>query len=150
MSKSEAYGKRLPSGHADFVLGGGLGAGGFGIHRGFYPVHDIIIYAVFDVRKIILTIEKFALVGVVLGKQQLRAFFAVKPATTIIVMVELDRCDLRRYVLSQSWFAFVQSPRPGIAEPKGGQQMYFGVFRTAVECLDPDQNIVRLGLGVFH
>src|SRR5215475_904570 len=123
MGESKAYGNRLSSGHGDFVLGRRLGAGGFGVHGGFYPVHDVMVYAVFDVGRIILGIEKLALVGLVLGEQQLRTSFAVKPAPAVVVMVELDRCDLRGYILSQSRFALVQSPGPGIAKPKGGHQM---------------------------
>src|SRR5215510_103777 len=138
MGEPEAHAKRLSGGHADLVLGRGLGASGFGVHGGFYSAHDIIVYTVFDVGKIILTIEKPDLVGLVLGKQQLWTVFAVKPATAVVIMVELDRSDLRRYILSQSRFAHVQSPGPCIAKPKGGQQVQFGGFRTAVECLDPD------------
>src|SRR5215468_10980716 len=123
MGEPEAYAKRLSGGHADLVLGRRLRACGFGVHGGFYPVHDIMVYAVFDVGKIIFGIEKLALVGLVLGEQQLRTSFAVKPAPAVVVMVELDRCDLRGYILSQSRFALVQSPGPGIAKPKGGQQM---------------------------
>src|SRR5262245_3975358 len=138
MGEPEAYAKRLSGGHADLVLGRGFGASGFGVHGGFYSAHDIIVYAVFDVGKIILTIEKSALVGLVLGKQQLRTVFAVKPATAVVIVVELDRCDLRRYILSQARFARVQSPGPCIAKPKRRQQMQFGGFTSAVKCLEPD------------
>jgi hypothetical protein len=112
-------------------------------------VHDVIVYAVFNVGRIIFRVEKFALVSFVFREQEFWTAFAVKPTAAVVVVVELDRCDLRKYFLPQPRFAFVQSPAPGVTKPKGRQQMQFGGFRTAVECLNPDQDIVRTALGVF-
>ena len=61
-------------------------------------MHDVIVDAVFDVGRIIFRVEKSALVGFVFREQEFWTAFAVKPAAAVVVVVELDRRDLRRYV----------------------------------------------------
>ena len=72
-----------------------------GIDGGFHTMNDKIVDAVFDIRRVILGIEKFALVGFVIGEQEFRTAFAVKPAGAVVIMVEFDGCDLRSRISPQ-------------------------------------------------
>ena len=43
----------------------------------------------------------------------------------------------------------IPAPAPGISKPEGGQEMQSGRIRSAVGGVDPDQNVLRAGLGIF-
>ena len=74
----------------------GFGAVAIRVDRRLYAVHDIVVDAVLDVRRLVFGIEQPLIVGFVLAEKQIRRPFAVQPARAVVVMVELDRGDFRR------------------------------------------------------
>ena len=114
-----------------------------------YPMNDILIDAVFHVTRVALGVEKLAVVGFVLRKEQFRCSFTVEPTGTVVIMIKLDRRDFRCAVATESWPACIQSPAPGVAKPHGWQKMQFSGVRAAVDCFDADYNVIRCCLGIF-
>ena len=46
--------------------------------------------------------------------------------------------------------AIAPAPRPGVAKPKRRQDVQLRRFRSAIRCTNPDEEIVRIDLGVFE
>ncbi len=42
-----------------------------------------------------------------------------------------------------------QSPTPGVAKPQRGQEMQLGRFRSAIESINGNQDIIGFRLGIF-
>ena len=76
-------------------MGCGLGAGMLGIDRVLSAVNDVVVDAIFDVRRSVLHSEQSAGIGFVLGEEQLRRAFTMKPAIAVIWVIQLDRDDVR-------------------------------------------------------
>ena len=68
----------------------GLRAGVFGIHRFLRAMHDVVVDAVFHVRRAVLDSKQPLGIGFVLREQQLRRTFAMQPAIAGLIMIQFD------------------------------------------------------------
>src|SRR5262249_13473040 len=77
--------------------------------------------------------------------------FTVEPSVAVIRMIKLDRNDtLDRLASTQPRPLRVRTPGTGVTEQSRRQQVKLRGFGAAINCLDPDQDIVRRCLRIFH
>ena len=118
-------------------------------------MYHIVVDAIFDIGSAVLDSKEPAGVGLVLGEQQLRRAFEMKPAITgrslsMQTRVQLDHRVGGRTCLVQVRPRVAASPGPCVTEPHRRQQSKIGCFGPTVRDLDLDQDVLGVGLGIFH
>ena len=59
-----------------------------GIHRSLDAMNNVIVEAVFDVRRAVLGVKEPAVVGFVFREEQLGRALTMEPASAVIMMIE--------------------------------------------------------------
>jgi len=95
--------------HLD-VAGRGFGARLRRIDGVFIAVNDVVVDAVFDVRRVIVGAVKPAIVGFIFRAEYFRRAFTVEPTIAVVVVRQLDGGDLGALVTAQPGPPFVQAP----------------------------------------
>src|SRR6266480_1258991 len=128
------------------------------------PVNDRLIKRILDKGAEVLRAEDLFLVGLILSKKNrrqitIRSRFGEQVETSQGIMVRSQRDELRtargevgtqrgNKGLGPAFF-ICAIPTPGVAEPKGWQDMQGSGLGTTVRQGDPNQDVIRRSLGVF-
>src|SRR5246500_3798241 len=136
-------------------MGGSFRANVFGIDCFLDTVNDMIVDPVFDEASDILNSKHPSSIRLVFGKEKFRRAFTMKPASIGLSLVHWRKVQFddgigRGTRLAQPRASGTISPRPRIAEPNRGQNPKIGRFRATIGDRDLDQNVIDIGLGIFH
>jgi hypothetical protein len=112
-------------------------------------MNDIIINSVFNVRRAIIAVKKFFIVAIILGEKERGLALAVEK---IVAELAIESSHRRRCCGCpfEGWDGTVFAPGPAVPEPKGGQEVNGGGFRTTIMHGDENENFVGRGFGIFN
>jgi len=154
--QAQPYDAVLPTGDRQMIVCRGFGPDPVRIYRIAPTVHYVLVYAVLGIRLTVAPPEYPDIVGLVLCKEQLWGSFAVQ------IMLRDRFLEHRIGMLCAEYGTSVRVdrfnyrfrpsivPGPGVAIPQCRQHMDEGWVRPPVANADPDQQVLRCGLRVFH
>ncbi len=129
-----------------FVVCRGFGAHRHGSNSVLLTVHDVIVDTVLHACASVLDTVQPLLIRLILSEENFGRFVAIEPSFTESGMLNFDTAGNAAHVGTLG----VAAPRPGIAEPDGGEEAQRSCFGPTVGCGDFDQNVFNIALRVLH
>ncbi len=151
VAQAQLDGNRLAGADQENIVGCGLGAGVPGIHRFMAALHDEVVDPVLHVRCGIGHAEEAFIVRHVFREERLTGRVAMQPE-----FPDLRVCGLEHQALvvrardPDVWLRRARIPRPGVPEPERGEHVQGRCLGAAIGGADPDQDVLRRVLRVFH
>ena len=141
----------LPAGgEVERVDGGGLGAGAGRVDGGPVATHEPVVKGVLHVGLAVGRAEEPRRVGLVVGEDPLASVPGVEAEAAERGVLGDHAAGGGGDPRLAPGRLLARAPRPGVAKPEGRQEPEPGRLGAGVGGRDPDADVGRGGLGVFH
>jgi len=128
-------GRGFPGADGQLIMRGDFRASLMCVESVLVPRHQVVIYAILDIRAVIRSTKDPLVVGLVLRKQQGHFSLAVQEDSAKTLMGSRHNPNAARVDFCQNRLRRVGDPCPGIAEPQSRQNVDCGCLGSTIATL---------------